>query len=69
MTIQQLFPDRGDEQAGWNTLALLITVGISIVGGGVVGLSLGFFPRAKHHYTDENTWEVSADFENHADSQ
>jgi len=60
------FPDQNSHQAGWNLLVLIITLGISILSGAILGLLLGKFTSPlKFYYTDEVAWDTPADFELH----
>ena len=68
-SMQALFPDRGTSQAGWNLIALLITLGIAIIGGVVCGIvsklfdSIIFASKQNIPFSDERDWIVPEDFE------
>jgi len=73
-TMQQLFPHRGNDQAGWNLIALLITLAIAAFGGSICAIIatlvdrfiLSRFSQTDDQvmvYTDERDWVVPSDFE------
>ena len=68
--LKTLFPDHDSNQAGWNLLILIITLGISGFSGALFG---GIFRlvtrRAKYFYSDDTDWEVPSDFETHVEIQ
>jgi len=67
-TVATLFPDAGDHQAGWNTLALVITFGLAAVPGLLLGFILRVFGYQKYFYTDELEYDVPADFDSHPEA-
>lgn len=62
-TVQELLPIRGVHQAGWNAIATLISIGIAVIVGGLLGVLLRLFPEEEVYYSDDTQWIVPADFD------
>jgi len=63
-TVSDLFPNHGVHQAGWNTLALLITIGIAVgIGALVAILARLLISDEEEYYTDDLQWIVPPDFD------
>lgn len=63
-SMETIFPDRGTAQAGWNVIALIITLAIAIVGGLICGGVAKFFDSVvfgkagatRVQFSDEQDW-------------
>jgi len=61
-----VFNTTGENQAGYQCAALLVTIGIAFLGGILSGLIFWFFERSRLRFflfSDQQEWQVPSDFE------